>query len=80
MEDTEIQNIAGMRWQDRKSSSKVAEMCGVEDFSVELRQRKPRLFGQVKRAEGCVLGKVELWDNSRWESLDSKKLSSSHMH
>ena len=31
---------AGVRWQDPKCSSKVAEMCGVEDLSVKLRKKK----------------------------------------
>ena len=44
-----------VRWQDRKSSSEVAEMCWVEDLSVKLRQRRLRWFGHVKRA-GCVEG------------------------
>ena len=50
--------MAGVRWQDRRSSSEVAEMCGVEDLSVKLRQRRLRWFGHVKRAEGGVLGEV----------------------
>ena len=32
--------MAGVRWQDGRSSSEVAEMCGVEDLSVRLRQRR----------------------------------------
>ena len=40
-----------VRWQDRKSSSEVAEMCWVEDLSVKLRQRRLRWFGHVKRIE-----------------------------
>ena len=44
-----------MRWQDRRSSSEVVEMCGVENLSVKLRQKRLRWFGHVKRAErGCV--------------------------
>ena len=49
-----LRYMAGVRWQDRKSSCKVAEMCGVEDLSVELRQRRLRWFGHVKRAGGGV--------------------------
>ena len=37
----------------------MAEMCGVEDFSVKLKQRRLRWFGHVKRAEVGVLGEVE---------------------
>ena len=44
-----LRYIAGVRWQDGKSSSEVAEMCGVEDLSVKLRQRRLRWFGHVKR-------------------------------
>ena len=33
-------------------------MCGVEDLSIKLRQRRLRWFGHVKRAEGGVLGEV----------------------
>ena len=47
-----LRYMAGVRWQDRRSSSEVAEMCGVEDLSVKLRQRRLRWFGHVKRAEG----------------------------
>ena len=34
--------MAGVRWQERRSSSEVAEMCGVEDLSFKLRQRRLR--------------------------------------
>ena len=51
-----LKYMAGVRWQDGKSSSEVAEMCGVDGFSVKLRQRRLRCFGQVKRADGGVLG------------------------
>ena len=47
-----LRYMAGVRWQDWKSSSEVAEMCGVEDFSVNLKQRILRWFEHVKRAEG----------------------------
>ena len=51
-----LRYMAGVRWQDGKSSSEVAEMYEVEDLSVKLRQRRLRWFRHVKRAEGCVLG------------------------
>ena len=34
------------------------EMCEVEDLFVKLRQKRLRWFRHVKRAEGCVLGKL----------------------
>ena len=40
------------RWE--RSNSEVAEMCGVEELSVKLKQRRLRLFEHVKRAKGCV--------------------------
>ena len=36
----------------------MAEICGVEDLSVKLRQRRLRWFEHVKSAEEGVLGKV----------------------
>ena len=45
-----LRYMAGVRWQDRRSSSEVAEMCGVEDLSVRLKQRRLRWFGDVKYA------------------------------
>ena len=45
---------ARVSWQDRKSSSEVAEMCGLEDLSVKLRQRGLRWF--VKRTRGGCVG------------------------
>ena len=50
--------MAGLRWQDGRYNSEVAEMCGVENLSVKLRQGRLRWFGHVKRAEGGVLGEV----------------------
>ena len=52
--------MAGVRWQDGRSSSEVAEMCGVGDLFVKLRQRRliMRWSENVRRAEGCVLGEV----------------------
>ena len=43
--------MAGVRWQDRNSSSKELK-CGIEDLSLKLRQRMPRWFGHVKMAKG----------------------------
>jgi len=37
----------------------VRDMCGVEDLSVKLRQRRLRWFGQVRRAEGSLVKEVE---------------------
>ena len=31
-------------------------MCGVEDISVKLKQRRLRWFGHVKRVEGACVG------------------------
>ena len=47
-----LRYMAGVRWHDKRSSSEVTMMCGVEDLSVKLRQRRLRWFGHVKRAEG----------------------------
>ena len=47
--------MARVRWQDGRSSTEVAEMCGVEELPVKLRQRRLRWYGHVKRAEGSVL-------------------------
>ena len=33
-----LRYIAGVRWNDGRSSSEVAEMCGVEDLSVEAKK------------------------------------------
>ncbi len=49
---------AGVRWQDGRSSGEVAEMCGVEDLSSKLRQRRLRWFGDVERAGGGALSEV----------------------
>ena len=35
-------------------------MCGVEDLSVKLRQRRLKWFGHVKRAEMGVVGEVRV--------------------
>ncbi|MPC12887.1 hypothetical protein E2C01_005601 [Portunus trituberculatus] len=54
-----LRYVAGVRWQDGRSSSEIAEMCGVKDISVELRKRRLRWFGHMRRAVGGVLSKVE---------------------
>ena len=67
-----LRYMARVRWQDRRSSSEVAEMCGVEDLSVKLRQRRLRWFGHVKRSEGGVLGEVgemRIGEDGRQEGL-----------
>ena len=33
-----LRYFAGVKWQDRKSSSEVAEMCRVEDLSYKVRE------------------------------------------
>ncbi|MPC32051.1 hypothetical protein E2C01_025353 [Portunus trituberculatus] len=62
-----LKYMAGVRWQDRRSSIEVVEMCGIKDHSVELRKRKPRWFRHVKRAAGRVLNKVEEVQDSTQE-------------
>jgi len=54
-----LRYMAGVRWQDGRSSMEVRDMCGVEDLSVKLRQRRLRWFGQVRRAEGSLVKEVE---------------------
>ena len=64
--------MAGVRWQDGRSSNEVAEICGVDDLSVTLRQRRLRWFEHVKRAEGGMLGvvrKVRVGGDGRQEGL-----------
>ncbi len=53
-----LRYMAGVRWQDGRSSGEVAEMCGVEDLSAKLRQRRLRWFGHVERAGGGALNEV----------------------
>lgn len=54
-----LRYMAGVRWQDGRSSEEVAEMCGVQDLAVRLRQRRLRWFGHVERAEeGNMLREV----------------------
>ncbi len=36
----------------------MAEMCGVEDLSAKLRQRRLRWFGHVEKAGGGALNEV----------------------
>ena len=68
-------NMAGVNWQDRRSSSKVAEMCGVEDLSFKLRQRRLIWFGHVKRQRGLrwMSGGSESWRGKRLAGRPSKK-------
>ena len=40
-----LRYMAGVRWQDGRSRSEVAEICEVEDLSVKLRQRRLRYYG-----------------------------------
>ena len=54
-----LRYMAGVRWQDGRSSSEVVEIWGAEDLSVNLRQKLLRWFGHLKRAEGGVLNEVE---------------------
>ena len=54
-----LRYMAGVKWQDGKSSIEVKDMCGVEDLSVKLKQRRLRWIGHVKRAEGSLLNEVE---------------------
>ena len=51
--------MAGVEWQDGKSRTEVSNMCGVEDLSVKVRQRRLRWFGHIRRAEGSLLNEVE---------------------
>ena len=44
--------MAGVRWQDGRSNIEVAEMCGVEDLSIKIRQRRLRWFEHVKKSGG----------------------------
>ncbi len=62
-----LRYMVGVRWQDGRSSSEVAEMCGVEDLSAKLRQRRLRWFGHAERAGGGALN--EVWDGDRREDL-----------
>ena len=50
---------ADVKWQDGKSSIEVRDVCGVEDLSVKVRQRRLSWFGHVGRAEGSLLNEVE---------------------
>ena len=59
--------MAGVRWQDRRSSKEVAEMCWVEDLSVKLRKRRLRWFGHVERAREGALSEIrEMRVVGRW--------------
>ena len=54
-----LRYMAGVRWQDGRSGSEVAEMCGVEELAGELRKRRLRWYGHLKRADGGPLGEIE---------------------
>lgn len=53
-----LKYMAGVRWQDGRSSGEVAEMCGVEDLPAKLWPRGLRWFGHVERAGGGALNEV----------------------
>ena len=50
-----LRYMAGVRWQDGRTSIEVAKACGVEDLVSVLTRRRLRWFGHVERAEGGVL-------------------------
>ena len=54
-----LRYMAGVKWQDGKSSIEVRDMCGVDDLSVKVKQRILRWFGHVGRAEGSLLNEVD---------------------
>ena len=54
-----LRYMAGVKWQDGRSSREVAEMCGVEELPNELRKRRLRWYGHLKRVDGGPLGEVE---------------------
>lgn len=44
--------MGGVRWQDGRSSSEVAEMCGVEDLFVELSKRRFEMVRTHEKGRG----------------------------
>jgi len=46
-----LRYMAGVRWQDEKSSIEVRDKCGVEDLSVKMMQRRLKYFGHVRKVE-----------------------------
>ena len=52
-----LRYMTGVRWQDGKSSSEVVEICGVQDLSAKLRQK--RLRWTCEKGRGGVLNEVE---------------------
>ena len=54
-----LRYMAGVKWQDGNYSIEIRDMCGVEDLSVKVRQRRLRWLGQVRREEGSLLNKFE---------------------
>ena len=49
-----LRYIAGVKWRDGWSSTRVASACGVEILSVRMRRGRMRWFGHVKRDEGLL--------------------------
>ena len=68
-----LRYMAGVRWQDGRSSSEVAGMCGVEDLSAKLRQRRLRWFGHVERAGEGALNEVRELRVEGWRPLGRPK-------
>ena len=54
-----LRYMVGVQWEDGKSSIDVRDMCGVEDLSVKVRQRRLKWFGHIKRAEDSLFNEVE---------------------
>ena len=54
-----LRYMVGVKRQDGKSSSELSGMCGVEDLSVKVRQRRLRWFGHARRAEDSLLNEVD---------------------
>ena len=53
-----LKYMAGVKWQDGKSSIDVRDVCGMEDLFVKMRQRRLRFLGHV-RSEESLLNEVE---------------------
>ena len=51
-----LRYMVEVRWQDRRSSSEVAEMCGVEDLSVKLieAEKTEMVWTCEKSRRGCI--------------------------
>ena len=51
--------MAGVRLSDRTPSEEIGRWCGLEQLDIEIRRRRLRWFGHVKRREvGDCLGDV----------------------